>query len=220
MVSDYDTSTGIRHSRYMNVDGNWNTSVAGYISRQYNSFDFNSRLTYNHITSADLIGQDGSALTRSKVFDNNVDYRLNCTYSFPRVKVGLNFNGRFARYTSNRTDFINQNTWNFNTGLNAVANLPANFQLSADLTMYNRRGFTDEALNTDNFVLNARLSKSILNGTMIFMLDGYDILHDLSNVSYTVNAQGRTETYRTVLPRYFMLHVQWRFSHTPRARHK
>lgn len=220
MVADYDTSTGIRHSRYMNVDGNWNTSVAGYISRQYNSFDFNSRLTYNHITSADLIGQDGSALTRSKVFDNNVDYRLNCTYSFPRVKVGLNFNGRFARYTSNRPDFINQNTWNFNTGLNTVANLPANFQLSADLTMYNRRGFTDEALNTDNFVLNARLSKSILNGTMIFMLDGYDILHDLSNVSYTVNAQGRTETYRTVLPRYFMLHVQWRFSHTPRARHK
>ena len=159
-------------------------------------------------------------MLRSKVFDNNVDYKLNCTYTFPLVKVGLNFNGRFARYTSNLTDFTNQNTWGFNTGVNAVATLPANFQLSADLTMYNRRGFTDEALNTNNFVLNARLSKSILKGSMILMLDGYDILHDLSNVSYTVNAQGRTETYRTVLPRYFMLHVQWRFNHTPKQRSK
>lgn len=220
MVSDYDTNTGIRHSRYMNVDGNWNASFVGYIARQYNNLDFNTRLAFTHITSADLISQDGSALLRSKVFDNNVDYKLNCTYTFPLVKVGLNFNGRFARYTSNLTDFTNQNTWGFNTGVNAVATLPANFQLSADLTMYNRRGFTDEALNTNNFVLNARLSKSILKGSMILMLDGYDILHDLSNVSYTVNAQGRTETYRTVLPRYFMLHVQWRFNHTPKQRSK
>lgn len=216
MVSDYDTNTGVRHSRYMNVDGNWNASVDGYIVRHLNNFDISSKLKLRHITSVDMISQDGSGLTRSKVFDNNVTYGLNCAYMFPKVKLGLDFNGMFARFTSGRADFISQNTWNFNTGLNAVATLPANFQLSADITMYNRRGFSDDALNTDNFVLNARLSKSILKGSMVFMLDGYDILHDLSNVSYTVNAQGRTETYRTVLPRYFMFHVQWRFNHTPK----
>lgn len=220
MVSDYDTNTGIRHSRYMNVDGNWNATASGTIIRHFNRFDFTSKLSLNHVTNVDMIGQDGAGLTRRKVFDNNVTYVFNGTYAFPRVKLGLNFKGMFARYTSNRTDFTNQNTWNFNTGLNAVATLPANFQLSADLTMYNRRGFTDDALNTNNFVLNARLSKTILKGSMVLMLDGYDILHDLSNVSYTVNAQGRTETYRTVLPRYFMFHVQWRFNHTPKRKAK
>lgn len=90
----------------------------------------------------------------------------------------------------------------------------------ADFTMYNRRGYSDSVLNTDNFILNARLSKSILKGSIVLMLDGYDILHDLSNVSYTVNAQGRTETYRTILPRYFMFHLQWRFNHTPKRRNR
>ena len=55
---------------------------------------------------------------------------------------------------------------------------------------------------------------------MLLMLDGYDILHDLSNVSYTMNAQGRTETYRTVLPRYFLFHVQWRFNQNPKSKNK
>ena len=29
---------------------------------------------------------------------------------------------------------------------------------------------------------------------------------------YSVNAQGRTETYRNVLPQYFMLGLQWKFN--------
>lgn len=103
------------------------------------------------------------------------------------------------------------------TGLNAVLELPANFQLSTDLTLFTRRGYTDEALNTDNFVWNARLTYRALKGKLLLMLDGYDILHDLSNVSYTMNAQARTEIYRTVLPRYFMFHVQWRFNSNPKG---
>ena len=218
MVSNYDTTTGIRRSTYMNVNGNWDASVSGLIIRHLKRFDLNTRLALSHVTSVDLIGQNNSDFTRSKVFDNSVTYKLNCTYSYSPVKLGIDFLGSFNRFTSNLADFTAQNTWNFKTGINGVISLPANFQLSADLTMYNRRGYTDNALNTNNFVLNARLSKSILKGSLVFMLDGYDILHDLSNVSYTVNAQGRTETYRTVLPRYFMFHVQWRLNHTPKRR--
>lgn len=50
------------------------------------------------------------------------------------------------------------------------------------------------------------------------MLDGFDLLHQLSNVSYNVNAQGRTETYTNVLPRYAMLHVQYRLNIQPKKR--
>ena len=96
--------------------------------------------------------------------------------------------------------------------------LPANFQLATDFTVYNRRGYTDARLNTDNFVWNARLTYRVLKGKLLLMLDGYDILHDLSNVSYTINAQARTETYRTVLPRYVMFHVQWQFNSQPKGK--
>ncbi len=60
----------------------------------------------------------------------------------------------------------------------------------------------------------------MLKGSLVAMLDGFDMLHNLSNVTYSVNAQARTETYVNVLPRYFMLHIQYRFNRQPKKRNK
>jgi len=43
------------------------------------------------------------------------------------------------------------------------------------------------------------------------MVDGFDILGQLSNVTRTMNAQGITETYSNVIPRYLVLHATYRF---------
>jgi len=45
-----------------------------------------------------------------------------------------------------------------------------------------------------------------------------DLLHQLSNTTYEVNAQGRTETMRNTLPRYLMLHVSYKFQKIPKNR--
>lgn len=50
------------------------------------------------------------------------------------------------------------------------------------------------------------------------MVDGFDILHNLSNVFYNVNAQARTETYTNVLPRYVMFHLQWKLHKAPKRK--
>ena len=42
------------------------------------------------------------------------------------------------------------------------------------------------------------------------------ILGQLSNVTRTMNAQGRTETYTNVMPRYGLLHVVYRFNKQPK----
>ena len=73
-------------------------------------------------------------------------------------------------------------------------------------------------MNTTDLIWNARLSYSLLKGQLQLMLDGFDMLHNLSNVTYDVNAQARTETYINVLPRYFMLHVQYRFNRQPKKK--
>lgn len=173
-----------------------------------------------HSTNVDLVGEDSPQLSRSKVYNLNFFDEFRLEYRFNKHQLSLNINGVHNRFTSNRINFTPQNTWTVKSGLNAIFELPANFQLATDFTVYNRRGYTDEALNTDNFVWNARLTYKVLKGKLLLMLDGYDILHDLSNVSYTMNAQARTETYRTVLPRYAMFHVQWRFNHTPKGKKK
>ncbi len=216
----YDTSTGIREASYYNVNGNWNASGFLILAKHGGKFSVSNKLVAGHATSVDLVGEDSPILSRSKVYDLSFSDEFNLKYHIGKHQLGLNAKGSHNRFTSNRTSFIPQNTWTVKSGLNAIFELPANFQLATDFTVYNRRGYTDEALNTDNFVWNARLTYKALKGKLLLMLDGYDILHDLSNISYTMNAQARTETYRTVLPRYAMFHVQWRFNYTPKGKKK
>ena len=59
-------------------------------------------------------------------------------------------------------------------------------------------------------------SKRLLHGNLILMADGFDILHNLSNVQRILNAQGRTETFYNVVPRYIMLHAVYRFNSGPK----
>ena len=64
-------------------------------------------------------------------------------------------------------------------------------------------------MNTDDVVWNARLSRPFMKGKITCMLDAFDILGDLSNITRAINAQGRTETWTNTLPRYVMFHVAW-----------
>ncbi|MDE6119451.1 MAG: hypothetical protein K2F82_06255, partial [Muribaculaceae bacterium] len=74
----------------------------------------------------------------------------------------------------------------------------------------------DSRLNTTDLVWNARVSKSLFKGALVLVADGYDLLRQLSNVSYTVNAQARTEVVTNVIPSYVLFHAQWRFNRQPR----
>lgn len=214
----YDSATGIRIGSYHNVKGNLGGNGEIRYTFDGNGFRIYNRLLGGRLTSVDLVGYDSPTLTRSKVYDLNFSDELFVSYSFGKNKVSTKFSGTNNRYSSNLADFTNQNTWTFRTSVSLLYNLPANFQISTDFTVFNRRGYTDEALNTDNFIWNARLTYKALKGQLLLMVDGYDMLHDLSNVSYTTNAQARTETLRTVLPRYFMFHLQWRFNHIPKKK--
>ena len=55
-------------------------------------------------------------------------------------------------------------------------------------------------------------------GKLTLALVGYDILGDLSNLSYSVNMQGVTETWRNVIPRYGMLRVIYKFNKQPKKK--
>lgn len=215
----YDTSTGIREASYYNVNGNWNAQgLIGYVKQIRGGLMIGNLFGVGHSTNVDLVGENSSQLSRSKVYDLTFSDEFHLEYRFDKYRLGLEIEGKHDRFTSNRSDFTQQNTWTVKSGLNAVIELPANIQFATDFSVYNRRGYTEQALNTDNFVWNARLTYRAMKGQILLMLDGYDIFHDLSNVSYTINAQGRTEIYRTVLPRYFMFHIQWRFNQKPKSK--
>ena len=116
-------------------------------------------------------------------------------------------------------DFETLNATDFQYGLSARYTLPRlNTTLSADGNMYSRRGYGSPDLNTDDFVLNASISQPFFKGKLIARIEAFDLLHQLSNTQYSVNAQGRTETWYRSLPHYVMAHLVYHWNKNPKKK--
>ena len=217
----YDPATGVRTYTPMNINGNneWRASYSFDVSFGHmDRFSFSNSLEFKRLTNFDFVSEDDIEMTKSRVRTLSFRDRPKLNYGFGGNKLTLFGDLAVARYTGSLQSFSTFNATDINYGISGTFKLPYNFGITTDFTIYMRRGYNDRALNTNNYVWNARLSYSIPKAHLLFMVDGWDLLHDIKNVSYAVNAQGRTETYTTILPRYVMLHVQWNFNKQPKQK--
>ena len=210
----YDTQTGARTYRPENVNGNY-TSDGGYTfhrnfgSAQKMSLDLPLHLTL--IQSVDITGGE-----RSTVHRLSLSFSPSFKADIGKQHFELTCQPVWDRLTSNRSDFQNFSAFTCRTSLSAILKLPWKLDLLTDLNLYTRTGYADAALNTNDLVWNARLARPFFKGKLLVLLDGFDILGQLSNVTRTMNAQGRTETHTNVMPRYVLLHAVWRFNKQPK----
>lgn len=215
---DYNTETGAKTSWMQNVNGNWSLNALQQLHLDFGSmrkFFFENKTNLTYVSSVDFFSENKGNAFKNKVNIYGVGEELKFGYNKTGNKVELFFKGNLHHYSSIMYGFNSFNAGDFNYGLRGIVRLPANFQIATDFTIYSRRGYSDSQLNTDNFVWNARLSYAIPKVGITLMADGFDLLHNLSDVSYGINAQARTETYYTVLPRYFLFHIQWTFNKKP-----
>ena len=220
--SEYNRATGVYTYRPVNINGNYsvggnvNYSMALDRKRRWNLSTTTSAQLHNNV---DLITVTGSDVNpRSKVKTLFLNETVKIDHRFGRQKVGAKAGCSWRNATSAREDFSTVNAANFNYGLTGQFELPCGFQLFTDLTMYSRRGYEAHEMNTDELVWNARLSKQVWKKRLTLALEGFDILHTLSAVTHTLNGQGRTETYRNVIPSYGMLHVIYRLNVQPKKK--
>ena len=90
---------------------------------------------------------------------------------------------------------------------------PWGTQLSSGLNMNSRRGFSDSSMNTNELIWNAQLSQSFLRGNALTVsLQLYDILHQQSTFSRTVNAMQRADTEYNAITNYAMLTASYRLN--------
>ncbi len=222
MGYSYDRQTGVRTYRPDNVNGNWRTQLAfgGAAplnkARTLNLIFMTAGAYRNHVDLISVVGS--SASQRSEVRERSLTEKLQLDYRLGKSSIGFKTEGVWRHMTSKRAGFEPINALELNYGLTARIKLPWQCELSTDLTVYSRRGYTDKLMNTDDFVWNARLSRAFLKGRLLVMLDGFDILGGLSNISRKVNAQGISETYTNVLPRYALLHISYRFHSKPKRK--
>lgn len=219
---NYDSSTGVRSGKMYNVNGNYYAGVSQGFRLRFGPTDIftvSNSTEVSYARSVDLLSENASTPSKNKVGNTSLDELVKFEWDVASGSaLSLFGQARVSHFDSKQANFRNFTAQDYNYGLRGNFRLPAGFGLSTDFTVYTRRGYSDPALNKTNFVWNARASYTILNGRLIFMVDGFDILHNLSNVFYSVNAQARTETYTNVLPRYVMLHVQWRLHKAPKKK--
>ncbi len=219
----YDTSTGVRTNKTYNVangnyEGNLNENVyLQFGSRGQFTAGYNGSLTYTH--AADMIGVDAAEPVKSSVETLWNEHNVNWNWDLGKKRtIGVSGKLSNRRTTSDRADFNAISATHASVTLRGQIDLVKGLALSTDFSIYMRRGYGSPELDTTDPVWNARLSYTPAKSKWVIMLDGFDMLHQLSNVNYAVNAQGRTITYTNVLPRYVMLHAQYRINIQPKKK--
>lgn len=218
--STYDIKTGIRHYKPENVNGNYNLGYSGTFNTQFGaknkwSLELSSSTTYMH--GVDLVSTEGEP-SRSIVNTVWNKESAKLTRSIGKHRIGVKGTFGCSNSSSERENFSSFTLYDFNYGATALLRLPWKMSLTTDLTMYSRRGYADSSANTNDLVWNARLSKTFTKSGITVMLDGFDILNQLNNITQTVNSQGRTETYFNALPSYVMAHVIYRLNKKPKKK--
>ena len=210
MGYQYDRASGIRTWQADNVNGNWDAeamySLNAVVGKRHPlTISFMPNVKYVH--SVDLIDN-----RKSVVNNMSVNNALTLSYKFGEHSLRFKNSMSLNDYTSDREDFTDMRPLILTNGLEGLFKLPWKLELNTDVTMYSRTGYVDDKLNSSKFVWNARVSRPFFKGRLIAILDGYDILGQLDNVTRTVNAQGRTETFVNVMPRYVLFHLRYLFN--------
>ena len=216
----YNRATGVSTWMPKNINGNWNS----YESVQYSmpfgkkeSFQFQTVTTASYVHSVDY-ASESETFERSVVNNLTLGEQLALSYRVGKHTFGIRGSLSWLNSRSAREGYDNISAFDITAGANATLNLPMNWQITTDLNLYNRNGYSDHTLNTTNWVWNASVAKTILKGNLTFRLNAVDILKQISNVQHSVNAQGRTETWVNSQPRYVMLHVVYRFNVMPKKK--
>ena len=221
--ASYDPTSGVYTYQPMNVKGAYRLNAKFDISRaidknRYWTWQTNADAGYHHsIDHAMLVGMTAS----EENVVNTLTLHDNAYIQFNKGALNIRATGdiRWRHSEGKMYDFETLNATDFQYGLSARYTLPRiNTTLSADGNMYSRRGYGSSELNTDDFVLNASVSQPFFKGKLIARIEAFDLLHQLSNTQYSVNAQGRTETWYRSLPHYVMAHLVYHWNKNPKKK--
>ena len=213
----YVESTGGTITRPENINGNWNSSLGFMFNTAIDSaayFNVNTftNLSYNHnvgYVSVNSLADSEESVTKSL----GVGERLSASYRNEWFEFELNGSLNYTYSRSELQPNNNLDTWQFAYGAMTGITAPWGTQLTTNITMQSRRGYSDASMNTNELIWNAQLSQSFLRGNALTVsLQFYDILHEQSTVSSILNAMQRSDTEYNAITNYAMLHVIYRLN--------
>jgi len=220
----YDPKTGGRTSTRDNINGNWNTRAEFMFNTALDTlgrFNMNSRTTARYAHSVSYLDQysvtrnraDMGNVLKNAVNETTLGQRLGFSYRNDWFEFEPNGSVNYTFGRNKLQSSGNQDTWNFSYGFNATAQLSWGMQLSTNLGMTSRRGYSDKSMNTNELIWNAQIAQSFLKGKPLSVrLEFYDILGQQSSFSRTLNAMMRSDSESNAINSYAMLRVNYRLN--------
>lgn len=215
----YNDLTGVYTYCPINVSGSyiWNTTLdySRYLDqRQLWSVQSNTSSVFSQSIDHTMLNNQTKS-TLNRVITTTLRERAYIQFNKGSLNVRVTGDVKWRRSTGRMLDFRKLSAIDFQYGMYIRHTIPLlNTTLCADATIYSRRGYGSSILNTNDLMLNAYISQSLMKGKLVMRLDGLDLLHQLSQVRYEVNGQGQTETWYNSLPHYIMLHLIYQFNIT------
>ena len=212
--TEYNDETGGQTTRPENINGNWN--ISGNIG--FNTPLFWEKLTLNTNTSASLRHNVGYIYQNHETLKNLVQQTTlgeNMSLTMRLAYFDIRANGRisWSKSTSDIVKASNQNTYNFHYGLSSSGNFENGFGFSTDIGMNSRRGYSSASMNTNELIWNAQASYRFLkNRQATVSLQAFDILHQRSNISRSIDAYSRRDTETNSINSYVMAHFIYRLN--------
>jgi hypothetical protein len=158
------------------------------------------------------INRDGN-VSKSTTKSTTLGERLGASYRNDWLEVELNGSVRYNYSNNALQENSKLSNWAFNYGFNTTLQAPWGMQFTTSLNMSSRRGFSDDAANTNELIWNAQISQSFLKGNPLSVrLEFYDILHQQSNFSRTIDALSRTDNWYNSINSYIMLRATYRLN--------
>lgn len=213
----YDETTGGRITRPENINGNWNVMGAFMFNCSIDSagvwnINTDTNLGYNHYVS--YLSLDKSQDSQKNTTQNTTwNERLSLSYRNDWLELSLDGTLAYNHAKNKLQPNSNLDTWQFSYGPSMTLTAPWGTSLNTSLSCSSRRGYSDESMNTDEFVWNAQLSQGFLKGKpLTVMLQFYDLLHQQSTFSRAISSISRTDTEYNAINSYAMLHVVYRMN--------
>lgn len=220
-ATTYDRITGVTTSQPRNIDGNWWTS--GNISfgraldkdKRWN-MSLDSKYTFAHNTDYinDAMQQNPQV---SLVLNHRLTEHFKLSYGKNQFRVELNGKVLWTVANSDRANFQRQSYVDQSYGVTLMTPLFWGIDLDTDLLVYLRSGYQDPSMNTTEWQWNASLSTRLGKKKLwTARLVGFDLLHQLSNITRTLDSQGRVESWHNTIRSYVTLNLTYHFEMKPK----
>ncbi len=217
----YDVQTGVTTSTPQNINGNWQMNASANYARSLDKkqqWTLDVDCSANYLNSVDfqqttLMQQSANSIVKNLFTQGALKIGYHCKLFNASLKTLLDW----QHATSQRQDFVTINSLNHLYTLTNQWTLPWDMLIDTDLTYFVRSGYADHSMNSDEWIWNMALSKRMLkNKSLGVKISAHDILAQRSSTQRVLNAQGRTESWHNIVPRYFMLSLSYNFHKSPK----